>query len=102
MTADPVAEWAKQRGIRDLRAHVESERAEVLRRGRAVARGDCPECDGKGHTGEPCNDCDATGDCQCDCGDEHECGRCDGVGYSGGPDCTACGGTGRLREEQSA
>ena len=100
MTSDPVAEWAEQKGVPDLGAHIQAERGEMLRRERAVRRGACPECDGNGHTGPVCDSCDSTGDCECHCGDEHPCGECQGL--SGGPDCTACDGTGRLREEQSA
>lgn len=30
--------------------------------------------------GTDCGDCDGTGDCECECGDEHLCDRCDGTG----------------------
>ena len=33
-----------------------------------------------------CMTCDGTGDHQCDCGDEHECGNCNGTGLAQG--CT--------------
>lgn len=29
---------------------------------------------------DDCTSCDGTGNCQCDCGDQHDCAICDGTG----------------------
>jgi hypothetical protein len=57
----------------------------------------CDYCGGTGNGEATCCDCDGSGYCICDDGDERECTTCDGHGYKlvtpGG--CTQCDGTGR-------
>jgi len=62
--------------------------------------GDCPDCDGDGHTTEDCDDCSGTGrePCtSCDSTGTEECPECDGKGKDDDDnECDVCSGEGTI------
>lgn len=64
----------------------------------------CDECEGTGKLKKrKCEECEGDGRCECDCGNEHDCGFCRGNGYikvESAEPCKNCAGTGKLGKTQ--
>lgn len=60
----------------------------------------CEDCDGEGKVND-CATCGGSGECECECGDVHDCPDCDGTGDGTGEPklkiCGSCHGTSEVR-----